>query len=505
MDNGHDEDDYAVLPGPPMKRKTFPVIQAVGNDVYNTKERKFRDNSSFVGKLILADNVLFTRPPQMGKTTLLSLAELMLSDELGQDTPDGLLYYPPEYEKNKWGIVGEKHPNIRKEMQQAFQAYCSFFSNCKSASDGRCSIKVWATGITPVGLKLISNFNYIDLTFDDDFADAVGLLEADVKVMLKEAIPNASFDDSEEEAVLEKVKFQFNNLGFPGGSPLYHTGMMNRALQQLQKRVERGQDTACGWREWVENLDEQEVAEDLPSSAFHVIKRADASKLRAVVNSLVDRQAVTGYKVQETSITKMLEEGLDTAQYLTLLVHLGAVSVTREKDGEYIFRSTSEQYRKKHVSALNYILAESILDLLNLPSKEEMYKNGEKILANFLSALSQHRMQILIDWASSAKGNRILELQFQGKILEELHAEFSTINSARATQEDKVGSGRSDITIHGMGKIRCSVTNLCGGARTEKQFSAGGGICSGHERQRQQVRRSTVIELLEEVTTTPEL
>jgi uncharacterized protein (UPF0305 family) len=147
----------------------------------------------------------------------------------------------------------------------------------------------------------------------------------------------------------------------------------------------------------------------------------------------------------------MLEEGLDTAQYLTLLVHLGAVSATREKDGQYIFRSTSEQYRKKHLSALNYILTESILDLLNLPSKEEMYKNGEKILANFFSALSQHRMQLLIDWASSAKGNRILELQFQGKILEELHAEFSTIYSARATQEDKVGSGRSDITIHGQG------------------------------------------------------
>ena len=28
-------------------------------------------------------------------------------------------------------------------------------------------------------------------------------------------------------------------------------------------------------------------------------------------------------------------------------------------------------------------------------------------------------MQILIDWASPAKGNQILELQFQGKILEE--------------------------------------------------------------------------------------
>ena len=67
MDNGHDEDDYAVLPGPPKKRKTFPVIQAVGNDVYNTKEKVFRDNSSFVGKLILANNVLFTRPPQMGE------------------------------------------------------------------------------------------------------------------------------------------------------------------------------------------------------------------------------------------------------------------------------------------------------------------------------------------------------------------------------------------------------------------------------------------------------
>ena len=105
MDNRHDEDDYAALPGPRKKRKTFPVIQAVGNDVYDTKEKVFRDNSSFVEKLILANNVLFTRPPQMGKTALLSLAELMLSDELGQDTPEGLRYYPPEYEKNKWYVI----------------------------------------------------------------------------------------------------------------------------------------------------------------------------------------------------------------------------------------------------------------------------------------------------------------------------------------------------------------------------------------------------------------
>lgn len=551
-----EDDDHPGPPGGPAtkKRKTFPVKQALGNDVYNIQEKVFRDNSSFLERLISENNVLFTRPPQMGKTTLLSLAELMLSDEF-ENTPEGLCYYPPDDTKNRWYVIflsfggleytgattnppwkeraqelddklnrylrkeiilflathpkineqfkvlegpdwtsketfdagelvptlarsirmsgersakllflvdeydkpiretlfdfiGEKHPNIRKEMQQAFKTYCSFFSNCKSASNNYCNIKAWATGITPVGLKLISNFNYKELTFDGKFADAVGLRDADVRVMLEEAIPNASFGDREQEEAMAKVKFQFNNLGFPRGSPLYHTGMMNQALEQLQNRVECGEDSGGGWREWVENLDEQERAEDLPSSAFDVIKRADASKLRAVVNKLVDRQALTGYKLQEMSITKMLEEGLDTAQYLTLLVHLGAVSVTSERDGKYIFTSTSEQYRKKHLSALNYILAESILDLLELQSKEEMYRDGESILEKFLSALSQHRMQTLIDWASE-KGNRILELQFQGKILEELHAIFSTIYSTRVSQEDKVGSGRSDITIHG--------------------------------------------------------
>lgn len=41
-----------------------------------------------------------------------------------------------------------------------------------------------------------------------------GSLKADAKVMLKEAIPNASFNGSGEEAMLEKVNFSFEILAF---------------------------------------------------------------------------------------------------------------------------------------------------------------------------------------------------------------------------------------------------------------------------------------------------
>jgi hypothetical protein len=52
-------------------------------------------------------------------------------------------------------------------------------------------------------------------------------------------------------------------------------------------------------------------------------------------------------------------------------------------------------------------------------------------------------MANLIAWAALGEDNDILELQFQGKLVEALYSHFEAIT----TQEDRLSTGRSDITI----------------------------------------------------------
>lgn len=535
------------------KRK-FPQYQEQGIHVYDTKEKVFRDNSEFVSKLISRSNVLFTRPPQLGKTTLLSLAELMLSNTA--TAPEGLKHYPCPKDKNQWYVlymsfgsvmytgdsklcentweeiarnvdhqveelirlevnsllndheglrkilsedylegkrlsdvdiglvmrslaraiasyhkrkypqkkntptllllvdeydkpirqilfdfVGKLIPDAGRKIKTAFARYCQFFSSCKHSANRTITIKTWVTGITPVGLNVVSDFRYEDVTFDAHFADAVGLLDSDIENMLKEAIAGVPSNEAERAQAVEQLRFYFNNLGFPEGSHLYHTGMMNSAMQKLQE--------SGNWREWLANLSKITTAEEVPSNAFDIIRRAEASDLRALVKQLVDQQKLTGFEICDMTITNLLEKGdLGTNQYLTLLVHLGIVSATYNDKQELEFKSTSEVYRRKHLTALNYALASSIRELLALKSKEEMYNQGIEILKEFLSSLSQNKMKDLIAWAGAHESNRILELQWQGNIVESLFKEFEASNYlSRTTQEDKLESGRSDITV----------------------------------------------------------
>jgi hypothetical protein len=71
---------------------------------------------------------------------------------------------------------------------------------------------------------------------------------------------------------------------------------------------------------------------------------------------------------------------------------------------------------------------------------------------DFLKSLSVSRMSSLIAWAASSPSqNRILELQLlvQGNIISELYELFVVAALdplAETTQEDKLNSGRSDVT-----------------------------------------------------------
>ena len=374
------------------------------------------------------------------------LAGAIARKNRSDSTRPTLLLLVDEYDKPirevVFDFIGEpKIPNIKEKMQGAFHHYVAFLDNIKQSNSMRVNVKAWVTGITPVGLTLISGFTYKDLTFKRTMADAVGLLESDVEKMVKEAIPNPSFDDNEQKEVFGTLREQFNNLRFPHGSPLFHTLLMNQAMAELQECTTRD--------EWLESIEDIQAGEEVPSSAFSVIERAKTNELRAVVSRLVDQETVTGYSVSsDMSLTSLLDQGgLTTGQYLTLLLHLGVVSVTYNGN-EAEFKSTSKVYRNKHLVALNHALASSIADLLKLKTKESMYREGRGILLEFLHALSENRMCALIAWAESGKGNRILELQQQGGIVSELYGQFKTaLEFVATTQEDKLPSGRSDVSI----------------------------------------------------------
>ena len=77
------------------RKRKFPDYQELGTDVYDVDNKIFGDNN--------LTNVLFTRPPQLGKTMLLSLAELLLSNT--ETALTGLESYPPDEVNNSWYAI----------------------------------------------------------------------------------------------------------------------------------------------------------------------------------------------------------------------------------------------------------------------------------------------------------------------------------------------------------------------------------------------------------------
>jgi hypothetical protein len=532
------------------KRKAFPGLFDHADGVY-TDEKVYRDNSRFVKNFIDKNALLFTRPPQLGKTTLLSLADMLLNKT--KQAPHGIAYTPPDGVRNAWyvlridfggidsgpqegwestavfmdkganaeiqncitsfldrhcdikkillnkisplrvndypagqllnmlaqsiatatvgdqkptllvlvdeydkpirdvlfGLIDSNTPASRTTLQKKYHHYVNFFDNCKSLRSVEVNIKTWVTGISPVGLSLITGFQYQDLSFEESMADAVGLLDADVDRMLEVVHQQTPFQNLvEKAAVRSAIQEHYNHLRFPFGSPLYHTGVVNAVMRNLQNNP-RKRDV------WLGNLSRPlggVKAEAVPGSVFNLIKRAKTGDLRRVVNLLVADSEVTGLELNEDmSLTSLLESReITTGDYLTLLVHLGVVSVSQDPDGT-VFKSTGRLYRERHLCSLNDAIASSIADLVKITTKVEMYQKGEGILMDFLKSLTVSRMSSLIAWAASSPSNRILELQLQGNILAELHDSFVVAaldSQAETTQEDLLPSGgRSDVTI----------------------------------------------------------
>lgn len=60
-------------------------------------------------------------------------------------------------------FIGTNVSKAKEQVAKAFPNYTKFFSACKgSGSNSDLTMKTWVTGITPVGLRLISGFTYED-------------------------------------------------------------------------------------------------------------------------------------------------------------------------------------------------------------------------------------------------------------------------------------------------------------------------------------------------------
>jgi hypothetical protein len=84
------------------KRKAFPSLSDHADKVY-TDKKVYRDNIRFVEIFMKTNALLFHRPPQLGKTTLLSLADMLLNKT--KTAPANLEYTPPDGVRNAWYVL----------------------------------------------------------------------------------------------------------------------------------------------------------------------------------------------------------------------------------------------------------------------------------------------------------------------------------------------------------------------------------------------------------------
>jgi hypothetical protein len=171
-----------------------------------------------------------------------------------------------------------------------------------------------------------------------------------------------------------------------------------------------------------------------------------ARHLRQAVNKLVTEGQVSGTLKETMSLTNIFINEIGVDDYLTLLVHLGILSVSEPESGSgYVFKISSGAYKEKYLDSL---LKSSLGELFALITLKEVYDQGVDLIKDFLATLSATGMSSLIDWAALHENNNFMELQLQGFMIGELHDELYGI--ATVEQGDLLPtSKRSDITLQG--------------------------------------------------------
>mmetsp|Transcript_6783 Transcript_6783/g.18959 ORF Transcript_6783/g.18959 Transcript_6783/m.18959 type:complete len:637 (-) Transcript_6783:946-2856(-) len=363
---------------------------------------------------------------------------LILVDEYDQPVREGLLRLIPFHGK-------QLYESAEHQIKSSFQNYFSFFRAVKVLLEIVSPSKIWLTGITPIGIKEMSGLNIAVVTFKANMADAVGLTENDVKGMLYDVHKYAPFEDGQLEFAMDSLKRNFNNLRFPHSQPLYHTALVNGIMNMLLDPTDptkRREFLSTG------KVPSDLAREPVPSSIFNVLR--NAKNLRHVVNVLAERGQISGpgFKINEQlSLEHLLQETINVSDYLTLLVHIGVVSASGTATANPTFAMTSECYRENLLKPILKTLRASLVKLVSLTSKEDLYAQGEEILVDFVTSISKNNMTKLMAWASSDTNNHILELQFQSHVVTEAHDILD--GKARTSQEDnlpKTGK-RTDVTF----------------------------------------------------------
>lgn len=192
------------------------------------------------------------------------------------------------------------------------------------------------------------------------------------------------------------------------------------------------------------------IVEPVSSVVFDVL--CTARNLRQVANKLVAGDRLRGYGLNyELGLQDLLQPTIGVGDYLTLLVHVGVASATTTDAADAkttTFRLTSGCYRKPLLEPILKTLKASLEKLVSCASTEDLYRDGEDVLVDFVTSISKNNMTRLMAWASSDSRNHVLELRFQAHaVITEAHDVLAGV--AQTTQEDRLpGTGkRTDVTF----------------------------------------------------------
>lgn len=369
------------------------------------------------------------------------------------ESKQSLLVLVDEYDKPVREIlvdlIGTGDDSRWETVKTALANYRSFFSSCKAVTSpsflnrtaGMAKVCVWVTGVLPIALRLISDFTPENHTFRPQFAAAFGLCDSDVDSMLDKVHQSFPFqNDQEKSKVRNAIKQLASRLYFGEDTPLYHTRVVNGIMNVLMSPQSRFR-----WLQNTSKLPRGVQFQEIPASVFDVVRRQHGTAINGIARSLSFDEEIVSTLNESLNLADVLRNPVSVPDYLTLLVHLGICSV-REKGDQMVFNATSTYFRAPFFQRL---LENALQPLLEASTLDELYKDGEMRIHEFMTTLPKSGMSSMIRWADQARSNNsILELQFQGFLIGELVGLLWNEEVA-TTQEDRLDCGRTDVRIAG--------------------------------------------------------
>lgn len=502
-----------------------------------------RDNSDFLR--LFGPKVLLTRPPQLGKSTLLAVAEAMYSRAYNKQNPPPIgsisaLTLLPENEKGFVFIVDflpaagfgnnlsrsdssvfdivksglrtfqRKHPELEQHLPSkedvgrfghpgavldavcqavadfnsksgsnielfilvdeydapvryslldaigstdgreswmnlttSMSNYCNFFVSCKSITSPYSQTKtnIWLTGVTHIALELISGFEPTNITFNANFANVLGYEEKHVREMLALVNERTPFASKQQmDTAFEAVEQIANRLYFLKGIPLFHTRVVNGLMKALSDEYMRTIFLAN------RELPPDAKFDEIPKSLLKVINHRSHRDIFVAVRTLAVGGDTRDFHLNTNlNLADVAQPIIKVNDYLTLLVHLGAASVTQQAtlDGtgvQTIFRPTSAYHRQPLFQAL---VNDTMGYLMTMRALDDIYGSGARLIEDFMLTLPKSSMASLVSWAEKERRNHILELQFQGYVVGRLSDLLLNVAQEKSLPE----SGRTDVTL----------------------------------------------------------